>query len=157
MARAKRKSKRDLVRKLDRGLSQLLDDHVVRAYLIFERESPSTLRMGNYTITKTPKGLFNVVNPKGKVLFSDLYSFDATLGIVESLNNSNKKRVMKLLELEKQYQRQYSDLLFASHSYQVAIDKQRDNLYILEDLYEVAKARLERTHQEIMKLRILVN
>ena len=152
--RKKAKAKQTLEKAVNNIVLDLDKDALLRNKLFVKKPAENKLTVGSYTVEKTKNDLYNVLS-KGKVVFRDLYSVDAAMAIVESMNVKNKSRVLDILRLEETYCKNYLDM----QSFKRAIERLRttdkEKAAIYEDRYYVVKQRAAIALENIKRFRIV--
>lgn len=154
--RQKARAKKTLNKAFWRVMSEIDNDQFLRNHLFLQKAAKDKLIVGGYIVRKTDKGLFDVYKRDLKhKIHENLYSFDAAMAIVESLNADHPGRVKKIVKAEEEYMKAYNDMHFYKHGYNRALKEGSDNLYVYEDRFTIARNNARKALKEIRRYRIV--
>jgi hypothetical protein len=151
--RKKAKAKQTLERAVNSIVTDLEKDALLRNRLFLKKPSEDKVIVGQFMVTKTEQGHFDVFH-KGKALYRGLYAFDAAMAIVESLNANRKAQVLEVLRLEEDYCKNYLDMQWFKRAITRLKTTDRDHAAIYEDRYMVVKHRAMLALENIKRFRI---
>lgn len=157
-AKERRRNKHLLLKSFNKTMESIVgnlnDDPILLNYLSFEKNDDNTLTLGRYKVIRTDRKTYNIVSLKtNNTIHKDIYSFDAAMALVENMNVSNRKHfVEQIVKEEQSYCNYYNELLHIEHTLKTA---DSEVAHILENRYELAKSRLEKSAERIRRFRIL--
>lgn len=138
---------------MDSFFNHLEDDPVLRNYLFLSKENSNSIKLGKYKIVKSSRETYDIIfADTNKIVYKDIYLFDAAMALVENMNLKRKHYVDEIVKLEQSYCNYYNELLHLDYSIK---QNSGDVAAIFENRYELAKIRLEKTAEKIRRFRIL--
>ncbi len=136
-------------------INEIDNDPFLRNHLFLAKVAKDKLVVGGYIIVKTKDAYFNVYKKNlDNLVYENVFLFDAAMAIVEALNTGYEKRVNIILEAEKIYANNYTEMQIFKIAYKNAVETDLGNAHVFEDRYLVVKNRARLALKEIRKYRI---
>lgn len=138
--RKKARAKKTLHTAITAMFDELKTDTLLRNYLFLERPTKNTLVIGAHIIVKTEDGHYNIYRKNlDQLIYENVFTFDAALALVESLNVQDHKKLAKILEVEQEYVNYFMEVRHFKNAYDNAVRNKTGNEGVFQDRYAIAK------------------
>jgi len=141
-------NRENLLDKLDRVADKAASYAITRGYPISVSKN-STL-VGNVSVEKNSKDLYNVMTLDKHILYEDISVFDVAVIIAQRYNAGETHIVKQVLALEERFSKYHTDMIHYLHCLKGAAKRHdTERMAILEDKFQVSEILAKNTRDRI--------
>lgn len=144
--RNKQATQKTLVDAIDLTIAKIKKD---KSHILIDRQGDVILA-ADYVIEKIDD--FYKVTLKKQILYSEIHLLDSALALVEATINKKQRKIDRILECEKLYDKWAIEIMYFSAIYQDAACTQYNKL-ALQDRYDIAKDHIDNIREELRRFR----